>query len=484
MDFDVSLLRAQISGNEKKLKYLKSRFNEVSLTTYSLFVLLGLASWFATNGVLLESPVLAAFLPECDKLKSYIIVIIQLANVGPVIYLGIKGCMKLADKRTNLLDTVAIYFVLCVGLLSCLLITIFWSKQLSIFEKNVSISFFFLTACIALVNNTNTVLLLPYFSSFPGFYLSALYVGEALSGFLPSLWVSIQGMPNSLNCSQAGNIDGIRFSPGVFFSLLILCSILSLIGFALIHILPAPRKEKNKIEIHRMSNLNIAKAQSRHFTYRPSKKTRKTGWYVFHNSNANDWHTSSIESCENNHYHLESMNDFAPLLDSQENKVFWLSVFLVLIFIISAFSNSILFDFLPFYTIQFGEATYYSTLNLYFISMAISSLISGIFHSKHRSLYPVLTCVYLAITVWFIFLSATSPFTPMRDTVFGGFHVVVLSMLAGGIVGYVKVGVTIIARSMGGEFYLLLVGIVFQFGTLVGSLIAFIIIEWTGAIQL
>ena len=190
MDFDVSLLRAQISGNEKKLKHLRSRFNEVSLITYSLFVLLGLASWFAMNGVLLESPVLAAFLPECDKLRSYITVIIQLANIGPIVYLGIKGCMKLADKRTNLLDTVAIYFVLCVGLLSCLLITIFWSKQLSIFEKSVSVSFFFFTACLALANNTNTVLLLPYFSSFPGFYLSALYVGEALSGLIPSLRVS------------------------------------------------------------------------------------------------------------------------------------------------------------------------------------------------------------------------------------------------------------------------------------------------------
>ncbi|KAI6659169.1 Solute carrier family 52, riboflavin transporter, member 3-A isoform X4 [Oopsacas minuta] len=484
MDFDASLLRAQITGNDTKLKYLRSRFREVSITTYLLFILLGLASWFAMNGVLLESPVLSAYLPECNQLKSYVAVIIQFANIGPVTFLGVKGCMRLAGKRTNRLDTIAIYCVLCLSLISCILITLFWGKQMRFFEKNVSLSFFFLTACIALANNTNTVLLVPYFSSFPGFYLSALYVGEALSGLIPSLWASIQGMPSSLNCSYAGDVAGISFNPGIYFMMLVFCSFLSLLGFSLLHILPAPRKEKNKLEVHRMSNLDLAKAQSRHFTYRPSKKMRKTGWYLFNNSNSNDWHTSSIESCESNHHHLESLNDQTPAVDSQNNKLIWLAIFIVLIFLISAFSNSILFEFLPYYTMRYSTATYYWTLNLYFVSMAISSLCSGIFHPKHRSLYPVLTSVYLAIAIWFIFLSANSHILPMKNTPFGGLHVVVLSMIAGGIVGYLKVGVTINARSMGGEFYLLLVGIIFQLGALVGSLIAFVTIDWSGALSL
>ena len=483
MEFDASLLRAQIAGNESKLKCLKSRCSGVSITTYCLFVLIGLATWFAINGVLLETPILAVFAPECNQLKSYVIITIQLANIGPVLYLGIKGCLKVAGKRTGLFETIATYCVLCLGVISCLMITILWQKQINLFGRGISIWFFMLTACIALANNTSTVLILPYLTAFPGFYLSALYVGEGLSGFLPSIWVTIQGMPKSRNCSQPDH-EGVRFEPGIYFLVLVFCSILSLIGFSLLHILPAPRKEKNKIEIHRMSNLNLAKAQNRHFTYRPSKKNRKSGWYAFNNSNTSDWHTSSIESCESNHYHLESLNDPSPILGDQENKWIWLSVFLFLIFIISGLSNSILFLFMPYYTIHYGEATYSWTLNLYFLSTTASSIFSGLFYSKHRSLYPVLTSVYIAVSVWFIYLATTSPVLPMQNTIFGGFHVVMLSVLAGVIVGYVKVGVTINARSMGGEFFLLLIGIVFQLGTLVGSLIAFITIDWTGSIKL
>ena len=483
MDFNVSLLRAQITGNESKLKYVSSRLSGVSITTYCLFILIGLATWFAINGVLLEAPILAAFTPECNKLKSYVVIIIQLANIGPILYLGIKGCLKIAGKETGLFDTIATYCVLCLGVVSCLMITILWQKQIHIFGRAISMWFFILTACIALANNTSTVLILPYLTAFPGFYLSALYVGEGLSGFLPSIWLTIQGMPKAINCSQPGH-DGVRFEPGIYFLVLVLCSFLSLIGFSLLHILPAPRKEKNKIEIRQMSNLNLTKTQNRHFTYRPSKKNRRSGWYVFNNSNTADWHTSSIESCESNHYNFESLNDTTPVLGSQENKWIWLSIFLFIIFIISALSNSLLFQFLPYYTIHYGEATFHWALNFYFISTTASSIFGGIFYSKHRSLYPILTSLYIAMSVWFIYLATTSPTLPMQNTIFGGFHVVVLSILAGITVGYVKVGVTINVRSMGGELFLLLVGIVFQLGTLTGSLIAFITIDWTGSIKL
>ena len=483
MDFNAYLLRTHLAGNESKLKNLRSRFSGVSITTYCLFILIGLATWFAINGVLLEAPILAVFTPECNRLKSYIVIIVQLANIGPVLYLGVKGCLRLADKRTGFFDTIVTYCVLCLGVISCLMITILWQKQINIFGRAISMWFFMLTACIALANNTSTVLILPYLTAFPGFYLSALYVGEGLSGFLPSIWLTIQGIPKAINCSQPSQ-DGVRFEPGIYFLILVFCSLLSLIGFSLLHILPAPRKEKNKIELHQMSNLNLTKTQNRHFTYRPSKKNHRSGWYVFNNSNSSDWHTSSIESCESNHNHFESLNDTSPVLGAQEDKWVWLGVFLFIIFFISALSNSILFAFLPYYTMHYGEAAYHWTLNLYFISTTVSSIFGGIFYSKHRTIYPILTSVYIALSIWFIYLATTSPALPMQKTIFGGFHVAVLSIIAGIIVGYVKVGVTINARSMGGEFFLLLVGIVFQLGTLIGSLIAFIIIDWSGLLKL
>ena len=484
MDFDTSLLRAQIAGNQSQLKELKSRFRNVSIITYVLFVLLGVGTWSAINGVFFETPVLSAILPECHRLTTYIVIIVQVANIGPVIYLAIKGCMNMAGRNTEFLDTVAIYCVLSLVLISCVLLSIFWQKQVRFNESNVSISFFLLAACIALSSNASAILFIPFLAAYPGIYLSALFVGEGLSGLVPSLWGLVQGSPTAVNCSYAVYPPEVRFGPSFYFVVLVILAILSITGFSLLHILPAPQNEKSKIEFRQLSDLNLSKGHSRHFTYRPAKKNRRTGWCAFTSSSTTDWHQNSIESCESNHYQLDSLKDASPTLPTQENKTIWLCVFLIVMFIISGLSNSILFAFMPYYTIPYSMDTFYWTINLYFISMTIWSLCGGIFYSKHKSLYPVLTSVYIAIAVWLIFLAKTSPEVPMHGTGFGGFQVVFLSIVAGGIVGYVKVGVAITTRSMGGEFYLLLLGIVTQLGALIGSLIAFIVIIVTRTFHL
>jgi riboflavin transporter 2 len=56
----------------------------------SLFVLFGISSWVAINGLWVETPILVQRLPEAWNLASYIVVIIQLANIGPIIYSIIK----------------------------------------------------------------------------------------------------------------------------------------------------------------------------------------------------------------------------------------------------------------------------------------------------------------------------------------------------------------------------------------------------------
>jgi riboflavin transporter 2 len=56
----------------------------------SLFVLFGISSWVAINGLWVETPILVQRLPEAWNLASYIVVITQLANIGPIIYSIIK----------------------------------------------------------------------------------------------------------------------------------------------------------------------------------------------------------------------------------------------------------------------------------------------------------------------------------------------------------------------------------------------------------
>uniref|UniRef100_A0A8D2L6C8 Riboflavin transporter n=1 Tax=Varanus komodoensis TaxID=61221 RepID=A0A8D2L6C8_VARKO len=52
--------------------------------THLLACIFGTGSWMAINGVWVELPLLVNELPEGWYLPSYLIIIIQLANIGPL----------------------------------------------------------------------------------------------------------------------------------------------------------------------------------------------------------------------------------------------------------------------------------------------------------------------------------------------------------------------------------------------------------------
>ena len=68
-----------------------------SLLTYFLFCVFGIGSWVAVNGVWAEVSVLVLTLPECEKVPAALVVVIQLANVGTLLYTVVRcvfGCLK------------------------------------------------------------------------------------------------------------------------------------------------------------------------------------------------------------------------------------------------------------------------------------------------------------------------------------------------------------------------------------------------------
>ena len=52
----------------------------------ALAVVFGMASWVSVNGLWVELPVLVSVLPESWALASYLSVIVQIANLGPISY--------------------------------------------------------------------------------------------------------------------------------------------------------------------------------------------------------------------------------------------------------------------------------------------------------------------------------------------------------------------------------------------------------------
>jgi len=151
-----------------------------------LFVFLGLSAWITVNGVWAETPLLVNVLPEGWKLISYIIVLIQLANLGPLCYYFIK-------RKFPKSEYYAIHLVMFVGIISCILLGTYWNKTVYLLGKQRSVYFFVFVYAFAFVDCTTSVLYIPYMRHFKNKYIFPFFAGEGLSGLVPSLLALVQG---------------------------------------------------------------------------------------------------------------------------------------------------------------------------------------------------------------------------------------------------------------------------------------------------
>lgn len=148
----------------------------------------GMGSWVAINGIWVELPLLVTELPEGWYLPSYLTVVIQLANIGPLLV------TLLHHFQPSCLSEVPIIFtVLGVGTLACTLFAFLWNVTSWVLDGHHSIAFMVLTFFLALVDCTSSVTFLPFMSRLPAHYLTTFFVGEGLSGLLPALVALAQG---------------------------------------------------------------------------------------------------------------------------------------------------------------------------------------------------------------------------------------------------------------------------------------------------
>ncbi|KAM9057961.1 solute carrier family 52, riboflavin transporter, member 3 isoform 4-T6 [Megaptera novaeangliae] len=148
----------------------------------------GMGSWVAINGLWVELPLLVTELPEGWYLPSYLTVIIQLANIGPLLVTLLHhfqpGCLS---------EVPIIFTVLGVGTIACTLFAFLWNVTSWVLGSHHSIAFLVLTFFLALVDCTSSVTFLPFMSRLPTHYLTTFFVGEGLSGLLPALVALAQG---------------------------------------------------------------------------------------------------------------------------------------------------------------------------------------------------------------------------------------------------------------------------------------------------
>uniref|UniRef100_A0A8D0FNH5 Riboflavin transporter n=1 Tax=Strix occidentalis caurina TaxID=311401 RepID=A0A8D0FNH5_STROC len=175
----------------------------MALLTHLLACVFGMGSWVAINGLWVELPLLVTVLPEQWDLPSYITIVIQMANVGPLF-------VTLMHRfRPGLLKEVTvIYVVVSVGVVACLLLAFLWSYTSPIAGRPHSTAFLVLTFFLALVDCTSSVTFLPFMMQLQPQYLTTFFIGEGLSGLIPALIALGQGagISTCANVTQVVNV--------------------------------------------------------------------------------------------------------------------------------------------------------------------------------------------------------------------------------------------------------------------------------------
>ncbi|XP_019395362.1 PREDICTED: solute carrier family 52, riboflavin transporter, member 3 [Crocodylus porosus] len=219
----------------------------MALLTHLLACVFGTGSWVAVNGLWVELPLLVPELPEHWYLPSYITVVIQLANVGP---LAVTLLHRLWPSALR--EVPVIYAVVATGALACLLLAFLWGYTTHVAGAPHSTAFLVLTFFLALVDCTSSVTFLPFLGRLQPRYVTTFFMGEGLSGLLPALIALAQGagVTHCANVTREANGTQVlletryspaRFSPLVFFLLMTAMMLACLASFFFLTRLPAVR---------------------------------------------------------------------------------------------------------------------------------------------------------------------------------------------------------------------------------------------------
>lgn len=160
-----------------------------------LAVLFGIGSWICVNSMFIQLPLIVSKAPEGWSLPSYLSIIIQLGNIGPL-------CYTLFQKYSprKLKDSYVIYVIYVIGCTASILMAFLFERTAMVGGESRSVALLALGFCFALVGCTSSVLFMPYMGRFREIYLITYLIGEGLSGFLSSIMALIQGVGGAPEC--------------------------------------------------------------------------------------------------------------------------------------------------------------------------------------------------------------------------------------------------------------------------------------------
>ncbi|XP_052000598.1 solute carrier family 52, riboflavin transporter, member 3-B-like [Xyrauchen texanus] len=433
----------------------------MSLLTHVLACLFGIGSWVTINGMWVELPLIVPEIPEGWYLPSYLTIIIQMANIGPLfITLMHRFRPGVLDERP------VIYTIVAVGVVATFLLAFFWKHTLTLGNSKHSAALLSLSFLLSVVDCTSSVTFLPFMMRLQPKYLTTYFIGEGLSGLVPALVALVQGV-GVVHCKNASAIANFvmgnsswgsagelqaqyqpaNFSAQVFFLFLSAMMIVCLGSFLLLNHHPAVAwEQKSKdyvVESQRVDRIDMGQSlKSETVEQRPMLNSPET--LVIRHST------------------------FGKETYSRTELVF---IFVVLAWV-NALTNAVLPSVQSYSCLPYGNQAYHLAASLSAVANPVACLIAIFVPIRSLMLMGVLTVTGTGFGAYIMAMAALSPCPLLIHHDLGAALIVLTWVIFVLTLSYVKVIIGVILRDEG-HSALVWCGAVVQLGSMLGALSMF-----------
>ncbi|XP_030250799.1 solute carrier family 52, riboflavin transporter, member 3-B [Sparus aurata] len=441
----------------------------MSLLTHVLACLFGMGSWVAINGMWVELPLVVPAIPEGWYLPSYLTVLIQMANIGPLfITLMHRFRPGVLDERP------VIYCIVGLGIIATFLLAFFWRHTVTIAGSLHSVPLLVLSFLLSVVDCTSSVTFLPFMMRLRPHYLTTYFAGEGLSGLVPALVALIQGVgvvhcqnatlagaanstPNNATMVGSGELEAIylpaKFSAQVFFVFLSAMMVVCMVAFILLNHHPAVARER-KNDLYFSGDLAPGK--------------REQGLSLHAQTPEQKPMISPLEA-------VRPRSAFGRGTYSSLQVAF---IFVVLAWV-NALTNAVLPSVQSYSCLPYGNKAYHLAATMAAVANPVACCIAMFMPIRSLIFMGFLTMIGTGFGAYIMAMAALSP-CPLLVNSSSGTAVIVLTWILFVLsLSYVKVIIGVILRDEG-HSALVWCGAVVQLGSMVGAVSMFPLVSVYG----
>lgn len=433
----------------------------MTLILHLLACIFGTGAWVAINGLWVELPLIVNELPEGWYLPSYLTILIQLANIGP---LFVTIMHKWKPGKLN--EVWVICAIISLGIVALFLLAFFWKETTWIGGRLHSTGFLILTFFLSVVDCTSSVTFLPFMMQLQPKYITTYFIGEGFSGLIPGLLSLIQGvgMIKCINSTHTENVtEGwfngsqtnhyietqylpANFSVQVFIFLLFIMMVFCLVAFFFLNRLSRKENFRNAL-LQSTNTLNSYSTTDVTCDTRPSE--------------------ASVTGDSTN-----NVNNPKPEANKSVYSYGHYALIYVLTGWVNALTNGVLPSIQTYSCMPYGNLAYHLAAALGSMANPLACLIAMFLPSRSLVCLVFWSVLGTGFGAYNMMTAVMSPCPILQNSNWGVALIVISWVLFTGTLSYVKVMIGVILRSRS-HSALVWCGAVVQLGSMIGALVMF-----------